>query len=109
MYTNYINPMTMSGQYQTQNFPQKQEIVKVNGENGAKAYNMMPNSSALLLDVTQPLVWLVQSDGAGYKSVTAYEIKPYTQENISSIEERLSRLEEIVNAKSNSTGNEQKK
>ena len=44
----------------------RSEIVKVNGENGARAYQLAPNSSALLLDESSPIVWLVQSDGAGY-------------------------------------------
>ena len=55
----------------------KQEVVRINGQNGAQAYQMAPNSSALLLDVSAPLVWLVQSDGAGYKTCTPYTIAPY--------------------------------
>ena len=30
----------------------RSEIVKVNGENGARAYQLAPNSSALLLDIS---------------------------------------------------------
>ena len=43
---------------------QRQEVVRVNGEGGANAYQLMPNSSALLLDETAPIVWLVTTDGA---------------------------------------------
>ena len=43
--------------------PQRQ-IIRVNGENGARAYNMAPNSSVLLLDENMPIVWLAQTDGA---------------------------------------------
>ena len=57
--------------------PQRQEIIRVNGENGARAYQMAPNSSALLLDESAPLVWLVQTDGAGYKTEAPYTITPY--------------------------------
>lgn len=99
MYQNYMNmpmPMTMNGQYQTS----RQEIVKVKGENGARAYQMMPNSSALLLDEDNPIVWLVQADGAGYKTVSPYTITPYQPApavDLSDIEHRLKRIEEIIN------------
>ena len=78
---------------------QKQEVVKVNGENGARAYQMMPNSSALLLDENNPIVWLVQSDGAGYKTVSPYTITPYHSAptlDINSLDERLKRIEAII-------------
>ena len=42
----------------------RSEIVKVNCENGARTYQLAPNSSALLLDESSQIVWLVQSDGA---------------------------------------------
>ncbi|MCQ2053389.1 MAG: hypothetical protein MJZ03_05600 [archaeon] len=77
----------------------KQDIIKVNGENGAKAYQMAPNSSALLLDETQPVIWLKQTDGAGYPSLNAYSITPYAPEvpvNTSELERRISRLEGII-------------
>ena len=58
----------------------RSEIVKVNGENGARAYQLAPNSSSLLLDESAPIVWLVQSDGAGYRTITPYIITPYQAE-----------------------------
>lgn len=80
---------------------QRQEVIRVNGEGGANAYQMMPNSSALLLDETAPIVWLVTTDGAGYKSVQPYEIKPHTPKapaDTSSLEERIARLEAKIYA-----------
>lgn len=85
---------------------QRYEIIHVNGENGARAFRMAPNSQCLLLDDTAPLVWLCQSDGASYHTVIPYEIKPYKQEtppDTKSLEERISRLEEIINVKSDVT------
>ena len=98
-------------QYQSQNYPlsnayQKQEIIKVNGENGARMLQMPPNSNALLLDESAPIVWLVQTDGAGYKTVTPYTITPYQPEptpDLKSLEQRISALEGILNAKSDSS------
>ena len=89
----------------------RQEIVHVTGENGARAFQMAPNSSVLLLDDTAPIVWVAQTDGAGYKTVTPYSITPYQPEpaiDVKTLDERIRRLEEIVNAKSNS-GNAKRK
>ena len=67
----YINPYGMGQTYTPPVFPQNAQVVKVNGENGARAYQIGPNSSALLLDESGALVWLCTTDGAGYKTVTA--------------------------------------
>lgn len=91
--------------YQQPTYIPRQEITRVNGENGARAFQIAPNSSALLLDENSPIVWVVQTDGAGYKTVTPYTIAPYQPEppiDIKSLEERIKRLEETINAKSNS-------
>lgn len=87
-----------------------QQIVQVNGENGARAYQMPPNSNALLLDSTDPLVWLVSTDGAGYKTVQPFKIEPYTPPepvNLNDIMNRLVSLEEKLN-ESNITTDEPK-
>ncbi len=87
-------------------YPQySQQIVRVNGQNGANAYSMGPNSSALLLDENDPIVWLVQTDGAGYKNVIPYKIEPYKPEDpMARFEERLTRLEKAY--ESNTTADE---
>lgn len=80
------------------------EIIHVNGENGARALQMAENSNALLLDDTAPIVWLAQTDGAGYKTVTPYSITPYKPEqpvDVRSLEGRIKRLEEMLNGKHN--------
>lgn len=94
-------PQPSSG-YQS---PKKTEIIHVNGQNGAQAFQMMPNSQALLLDDTAPIIWLAQTDGAGYKTVTPYTITPYQPEpeiSLKDIDSRLRKIEEeISHAKSN--------
>lgn len=84
------------------------QIIKVNGRNGAEAYQMPPNAQALLLDETQPLLWLKQTDGAGYPTITAYDIKPHqeqAQPDMKSLEERISRIEEKLNEPDHSINN----
>ena len=75
-YQPYFNQSYQQNQYNQQNI-QRTEVIKVNGEGGAKAFQMAPNSSVLLLDETAPIVWLKTTDGAGYPAVTPYSITPY--------------------------------
>ena len=97
----FFNPYGFTNPYQQpaqQAMPQMQ-VVKVNGENGAKAYQIGANSSALLLDESGSMVWLVTSDGAGYKSVSAYDIIPHQvapAPDYGTLETRIQKLEEIV-------------
>jgi len=99
----YLNPYGfMQQQFQPQPV-QPTQVVRVNGENGAKTYAIGANSSALLLDESGTMVWLVTSDGAGYKSVSAYDIVPHKAEPVpdyGNLEERIRRLEEAVNGNS---------
>lgn len=105
----YNNYMQMMQQPMQQSMPQAggpQQITKVNGENGARAYQLMPNSSALLLDENNPIVWLAQTDGAGYKTVTPYSISPYVSQesqNFENLNDRLKRLEDVIYGKSDTT------
>ena len=96
----YLNPYGFQ-QMPTPVYQQpQQQVVRVNGENGAKAFTIGANSSALLLDESGTMVWLVTSDGAGYKTVSAYDIAPHKVEppvNYGNLENRIKRLEEIVN------------
>lgn len=102
----------MWGQMQAPNQMHNSEVIRVNGEEGAKAYQMMPNSSVLLLDVTQPVVWLKTTDGAGYPVIAGYSITPLepkeepkdNSEKLTALEERIARIErKLSNEQSNST------
>jgi len=86
--------------------PARQEITRVNGEGGAKAYQLAPNSSVLLLDETNPIVWLKTTDGAGYPNLIPYTITPFEPEptpDFRSLESRIAKLEERLN-ESHTTG-----
>lgn len=102
MYNPYGSPYGMPfggmGMQQPQQ-GQKYEIIHVNGEAGARSLQMAPNSNAILMDDTAPLVWLAQTDGAGYKTVTPYSIAPYQPEppvDVNGLESRVKRLEEML-------------
>ena len=97
-----------------QPYAQRYEIIRVSGRNGAEAFQMSPNSQVLLLDETAPLIWLKTTDGAGYPTLTPYDIAPaQTQEQkeaskIEALEKRIASLEEILNEKSNSGSSKSK-
>ncbi len=106
MYGNYPQYTMMQNPYQARldalqpSQMQRCEITRVTGRNGAEAYQMPPNCSNLLLDETAPIVWLAQTDGAGYKSLTPYTITPYQPAppvDVNSLEDRVRRLEELLN------------
>lgn len=111
-YQNIYNPYQLN--QLNQPTVSKQEIVRVNGRNGAEAFQMPPNSAILLLDETAPIVWLKQTDGAGYPTITPYNISPMqTQQQqdarkYDELERRVAELEGVINAKSNFRNDRQK-
>lgn len=78
------------------------EIIEVNGEEGARSIKMAANSSIILADKNNPIVWFAQTDGAGYLTVTPYDVVPHQVKppiNIDDLAQRVSQLEEIINAR----------
>lgn len=104
-----VNPIGFYNPY-IQQMPQqqaaRQEVVKVNGYNGASAFEIGANSSAILLDTSGLMVWLVTTDGAGYKTVQPYDITPHKDApapDYTVLESRITKLEEMI--KNVNTGN----
>lgn len=80
--------------------PAQEEVIQVNGKNGANAVNIAPKSSKLVLDMSGTMVWLITTDGAGYKTVTPYDITQHKEEpspEISGIEELKARMTDLEN------------
>lgn len=78
-------------------------VTRVSGRPGAEAFQMGPNSEVVLLDETQPVIWLKTTDGAGYPSLSPFDISPHEDEkpvDYKSFDERLKRLEDYINAQS---------
>lgn len=80
-----------------------QQILQANGESSIKAIRMSPNSSVLIADTTQPIVWKCVSDGLGNVTAEAFDIthhkteeeveKENTNNLLTDISKRLERLE----------------
>lgn len=78
------------------------EIIRVNGEAGAKNFQMAPNSAQILLDAATPnLIWVVQTDGAGYLTATPWDVFPHQVQqpvDVNSLEQRVRNLEDMYAA-----------
>lgn len=64
---------------QFQNYSIRQEsITRVTGEEGAKAYQMAPNSSAALFDGNEDIFYLKTTDGAGFPTIRKFKFEEIT-------------------------------
>lgn len=106
-----MNPINMGMQQQQQQnwmsntMAPHYDIIQVNGEAGARNFRMAPNSTALLLDKTASIIWLAQTDGTGYLTVTPYDIAPHVNVppiDVNDLASRVTKIEELLNDKSNS-------
>ena len=80
-----------------------QQILQANGKASIDMIRMSPNSSVLIADTTQPIVWKCVSDGLGNVSAKAFDITPHKseeeaeketlKETLIKINERLTKLE----------------
>lgn len=82
-----------------------QKVIEVSGRAGAEAYPLGAESSALMLDTTAPILWVAKTDSGGYKTLTAFDIKEHDEQKqedvIKSLEDRIKKIEERLNGKSN--------
>ena len=91
-------PSPLRPLYSMNNAP-RYEIIRVNGEAGAKNFRMGPNSTALLLDNTASIIWYAQTDGTGYLTVAPFDITPHQVPkpvDMNDLSARVTKLEEII-------------
>lgn len=104
--------MQMPQQMPPQQMGPRQEIARVNGENGAQTFPLAPSSSVLLLDEHKPIVYLKTTDAGGYPTITAYAIAPVQPEQpagLTALEARIKRLEDLYNEQPNTASTERSK
>ena len=103
-----LQPLQQTFQQPVQNLPHY-EIPKVNGRDGANAFQLGPNSAVFLMDQASDgiVIYLVTTDGAGYKTVTQIDgaihqdsvvEAPDTEvvNRLTAIEKRLDHFEEML-------------
>lgn len=89
---------------QPQQFNQPQNILKVNGIEGARAYQMAPNSMAALFDSNEDVFYIKTSDAGGFSSIQAYsfkriEEKPAVEQNNYVTRKEFDELKEAIDGK----------
>ena len=72
MYNQHTNNYYQNFQQQSQNFNQQTNITFVNGIEGAKAFQMSPNSSALLMDSDNSKFYVKSTDNLGVAKISSY-------------------------------------
>lgn len=80
-YMGQQNPYQVQTWGQTNQFAQQataQQLIRVNGIEGAKAYQMPPNSTAALFDSNNDLMYIKITDGAGFPTIRTFAFTEYT-------------------------------
>lgn len=87
LYMNYGQQSYPQPVPQMQPMPQMQPtqqpfdlLISVSGKDGANAFQMPPNSRAVLFDTKEDILYKVTTDGAGYKTVQEFDFKPREQQ-----------------------------
>ena len=76
----YYNQPMNNQPYVPQESPQS--LIRVNGIDGAKAYQMPANSTVALFDTNEDIMYVKSTDGAGFPSIRTFsftEIKENTK------------------------------
>lgn len=96
----FQNPYTaLLGQnqyYNQQNYQQEQaqNLIRVNGIDGAKTYQMPANSTVALFDCNEDIMYIKTTDGAGFPSIRTFNFVEIKQNEKSSVnQDYISRQE----------------
>lgn len=76
-YMPYIQQQMQQNQFsqfqQTQPQIPTQNLIRVNGMDGAKAYQMTPNSTVALFDSNEDIMYVKSTDGAGFPQIRRFK------------------------------------
>lgn len=75
----YYNPQMNNQQIYPQ--IQTQNLIRVNGIEGAKAYQMSANSIVSLFDANEDIMYIKSTDGAGFPSIRTFSFTEVKEEN----------------------------
>ena len=74
-YNQQMNNQQIFPQEQTQN------LIRVNGIDGAKTYQMSANSTVALFDSNEDIMYIKTTDGAGFPSIRTFSFTEVKEEN----------------------------
>lgn len=88
----YYNPQMNNQQIFSQE--QTQNLIRVNGIDGAKTYQMPANSTVALFDSNEDIMYIKTTDGAGFPSIRTFNFVEIKQNEKSSVnQDYISRQE----------------
>ena len=88
----YYNPQMNNQQILPQE--QTQNLIRVNGIDGAKTYQMPANSTVALFDCNEDIMYIKTTDGAGFPSIRTFNFAEITKnEKSSGSQDYISRQE----------------
>lgn len=88
-------------------FPSQNYYFNVNGYEGAKQFQCAPNQTVLLIDTTQPYIYMKCANQMGQCTMRIFEMREVAEspeqkkenEKFASIEAKIAHLEELLNGK----------
>lgn len=75
---------------------QTQQLTRVTGLDGAKAYQMPPNSTAALFDNNEDILYIKMTDGAGFPTVRVFRFEEVAQKTQSAASPEYITRKEMV-------------
>lgn len=82
--------------YNFQPFQQKQELIRVNGLEGAKNYPLSPGSTVALFDADSDTMFIKSMDAGGFPSIRTFSFTETTSKPMDMTETRLIALENEI-------------
>lgn len=82
--------------YNFQPFQQKQELIRVNGIEGAKNYPLSPGSTVALFDADSDTMFIKSMDAGGFPSIRTFTFMETTSNPMDMTETRLTALENEI-------------
>ena len=79
-----------------QPFQQKQELIRVNGLEGAKNYPLSPGSTVALFDADSDTMFIKSMDAGGFPSIRTFTFMETTSKPMDMTETRLTALENEI-------------
>ena len=79
------NPYPNNNNYQQ---PKANQYFWVNGKESAKAFQIMPNQSVMLMDNDKPLVYMKTTDGLGKSDMRYFKLVEISEEELNQSENK---------------------
>ena len=76
-YGAYPNRYGYNNQPPMNHYQQSVGLIRVTGIDGAKAYQMPPNSVVPLFDADNDIMYVKSTDGAGFPTIKTFSFSPY--------------------------------